>query len=360
MIRPCTTTSQFQVTNTMEALTPQDTTLQDISTQATDHVDIDALPEEQPPATFQGEGGEITYVVQGSVLDEDGTPKPALVTFPDIGLDYRACFQSLLTFPASKQLLKSFVIVHLHAPGQHANAADLPADFVFPSPQQLAVQATQVLLHLGIDSWVGIGAGAGGNILLRCALLDTPNLYLNGLMLIGSNFRSLGWWEWFGYKIAQFQLSRGGDMSAYCQDMLLDHYFSQLTQEADLDKIDALKTHFATRVNTANLARYMQEMIWRDDLVSRATRDTIKTHMLLVAGSASTHLEQIELLNSQLNPSKTNYVKVNGGGNLVSEEYPAQILQAFVLFIQGLGFGSEIVVQMRDLSCEQLDPKHVR
>ena len=46
---------------------------------------------------------------------------------------------------------------HINAPGQEDGAASLPADYEYPSMEQLAEQVQEVLNKLSIVKYIGIG-----------------------------------------------------------------------------------------------------------------------------------------------------------------------------------------------------------
>ncbi|EGD72400.1 hypothetical protein PTSG_00420 [Salpingoeca rosetta] len=321
--------------------------------------DIGALPQEQAPATFVTRQGTITYIVQGSLTtaskQADGKPvvKPAIVTYHDVGLDYRACFQSFFTFPAAEKLLDSFCIIHVHAPGQEPNAAPLPEGFQFPTLDGLANQVFDLLESLGVKMWIGVGAGAGGNVLLRCSLNKERRRGLTGLMLVGTNFRSVGWWEYLMYKMDLMRLPYAQTVPPSLQDKLLDHYFSDKTVTNNIDMVEAMRKHLTANVNPRNLSLFLNTCLSRDDLYAAVEAAPPHCDILLVGGHHSLHLNEIEQLNGLLPGAKSSYLKIYDCGNLVTEERPGSVLRAFVLFLQGLGFGASIVVQLHHLSNQE-------
>ena len=81
----------------------------------------------------------------------------------------RALRRSLTSHFSGRLVARSFCLYHVDAPGQEAGAADMPADYVYPDFDQLAGIVGVVLDHFAIRRCIGLGAGAGGDLLLRYA-----------------------------------------------------------------------------------------------------------------------------------------------------------------------------------------------
>ena len=73
-----------------------------------------------------------------------------------------------------EDIRKRSLFLHVALPGQEPAAEDLPKDFTFPSMAQIGLSLVTVLDHLRVPRVVGVGDGAGGNILLRFGLFH-PN-----------------------------------------------------------------------------------------------------------------------------------------------------------------------------------------
>ena len=58
-----------------------------------------------------------------------------------------------------QEITSSFQVFHINAPGQEDGAASLPADYEYPSMEQLAEQVQEVLNKLSIVKYIGIGEG---------------------------------------------------------------------------------------------------------------------------------------------------------------------------------------------------------
>ena len=80
------------------------------------------------------------------------------------------------------------MFVHVVLPGQEAGAGSLEDSFKFPSMQEVGEDLVSVLDHLNIPLVIGMGEGAGANILARLVLFrylrteqrDDSNFFYQG------------------------------------------------------------------------------------------------------------------------------------------------------------------------------------
>ncbi|KAI2570208.1 NDRG2 isoform 35 [Pan troglodytes] len=88
--------------------------------------------------------GSVTFTVYG-------TPKPkrpAILTYHDVGLNYKSCFQPLFQFEDMQEIIQNFVRVHVDAPGMEEGAPVFPLGYQYPSLDQLADMIPCVLQYL--------------------------------------------------------------------------------------------------------------------------------------------------------------------------------------------------------------------
>lgn len=88
--------------------------------------------------------GSVSVAVYG---DQE---KPALITYPDLALNYASCFQGLLFCPqACSLLLHNFCIYQISPPGHELGTAAVGPDYPILSVDDLADQIAEVLNFFG-------------------------------------------------------------------------------------------------------------------------------------------------------------------------------------------------------------------
>uniref|UniRef100_A0A287DGK3 NDRG family member 4 n=1 Tax=Ictidomys tridecemlineatus TaxID=43179 RepID=A0A287DGK3_ICTTR len=101
-----------------------------------------------------------------------GSPKgnrPAILTYHDVGLNHKLCFNTFFNFEDMQEITKHFVVCHVDAPGQQMGASQFPQGYQFPSMEQLAAMLPSVVQHFGFKYVIGIGVGAGAYVLAKFA-----------------------------------------------------------------------------------------------------------------------------------------------------------------------------------------------
>lgn len=96
-----------------------------------------------------------------------------------------------------KSILQNFCVIHVNAPGQEENAESMDEGFEYPTMEELAEQINDVINHLSIVKYVGIGVGFGGNVLIRHALQYPERV--DCLVVVNTLVTAGGWIEW-GYQ----------------------------------------------------------------------------------------------------------------------------------------------------------------
>eukprot|EP00052_Salpingoeca_macrocollata_P000396 m.20051 g.20051 ORF g.20051 m.20051 type:complete len:338 (+) comp10480_c0_seq1:47-1060(+) len=307
-----------------------------------------ALPNETEIVVVSTEFGPLRVTVQGDLSS------PLMITYHDIGLDHTACFQNMMCYPPSRALADVMCIAHIDAPGQTRDAPSLPPDYQFPSIDQMADQVAAVLDALKAQRCVCFGAGVGGNILLRFAEKHPERVL--GLILCGVNAFRAQWTEWALYKAVIHYLTTTGTVTKFCEDTILSYLFSPNTLMQQLDMVNQVRDHLRHHVNPHNLARFLQAYISRPDFSAPLNKD-FRPSVLLVGGHSSPYCDEMETLNSRLNPARTSYLKIFNMGNNVQEEYPMKVLEATLLFLQGLGLASGSVMRLHKLSQRREQPE---
>uniref|UniRef100_A0A8C1L1C8 Ndrg family member 3b n=1 Tax=Cyprinus carpio TaxID=7962 RepID=A0A8C1L1C8_CYPCA len=250
-----------------------------------------------------------------------GTPKgnrPVILTYHDIGLNHKSCFNTLFNFEDMQEITQHFAVVHVDAPGQQESYMN------------------DCALINRINSVIGIGVGAGAYILTRLAL-NEPAL-VEGLVLINVDPCAKGWIDWAASKLSGWTSS--------LVDIIMAHHFStdELTENQEI--IQTYRLHIAQDIDQDNLAHFCHSYNSRRDLeierpilgLNENTVKTLKCPALLIVGDTSPAVEAVVECNSRLNPTKTTLLKMADCGGLPQVVQPGKLAEAFKYFVQGMGY----------------------
>ena len=91
----------------------------------------------------------------------------ALLTYHDVGLNHRTCFQPLFVCAGpSSDLVRRFRVHHIDAPGCQDGGVDGNLSDASPRTlDALAEQVEDVVKHFGLRECVGLGVGAGATVM---------------------------------------------------------------------------------------------------------------------------------------------------------------------------------------------------
>lgn len=282
--------------------------------------------------------GSVLVAIQGN------RSKPPILTYHDLGLNYVASFQAFFNYNEMRSLLENFTVYHVNAPGQEEGAAPLPDDYEYPTMDELASQINFVLSYFGLKSVIGLGVGAGGNILARFALAHPDKV--EALCLINVVSTQAGWIEWGYQKInARYLKSKG--MTQGVLDYLMWHHFGRGTEDRNYDLVQVYRNYFERCIQPGNLAMFIDSYIRRTDLNMTRQPDGLKTKetttlsmpVMNITGALSPHVDDTVTLNSRLDPTNSSWMKISDCG-MVLEEQPNKVSEALRLFLQGLGYAA--------------------
>ncbi|NWR38037.1 NDRG3 protein, partial [Tachuris rubrigastra] len=287
-----------------------------------------------------------------------GTPKgnrPVILTYHDIGLNHKSCFNAFFNFEDMQEITQHFAVCHVDAPGQQEGAPPFPSGYQYPSMDELAEMLPAVLTHLNLKSFIGIGLGAGAYVLSRCAL-SHPDL-VEGLVLINVDPCAKGWIDWAASKFSGWTTN--------IVDIVLAHHFGHEELQANLDLIQTYRLHIAQDINQDNLQLFLTSYNSRKDLeierpvvgVNETVAKTLKCPALLVVGDNSPAVEAVVECNSRLDPTKTTLLKAKPFVGLALKPLslfpqPGKLTEAFKYFVQGMGYIP--YVQLSHLSTESV------
>ncbi|XP_046891886.1 protein NDRG1-like isoform X1 [Hypomesus transpacificus] len=276
-------------------------------------------------------------LVRCSVKGVPKSARPAILTYHDIGLTYKSCFDPLFNHEDMHEISRHFAVVHVHAPGQHEGASTLSTGYTYPSVEQLSETLPQILKHFGLKSIIGLGMGAGAFILANFAL-NHPDM-VEGLTLININAGAEGLIDSVTQKISGWTHT--------LPDTIISHLFGTEEIQNNHDLIATYRHHIQNQVNQANLQPFVRSYqsrlaleVQRPEIGSSINVRTLKCQTLLVVGDQSPAVEAVVECNSKLNPTKTTLLKMADCGGLPQVDQPASLTEAFKYFIQGMGYMS--------------------
>ncbi|XP_068094149.1 protein NDRG1 isoform X2 [Hyperolius riggenbachi] len=264
-----------------------------------------------------------------------GSPRqnrPVILTYHDIGLTDKTCFNTLFSCEDMHEISQHFSVCHVNAPGQHEGAAPFPGGYVYPSMDQLAEMLPGVVQQLGLRTVIGMGIGAGAYILTRFAL-NHPTM-VEGLVLININPCAEGWMDWAATKLSG--LTHG------LADIVISHLFAKDEIHNNHDLVQKYRQHIGS-MNQHNLALFVKSYNSRRDLeierpIPGTNAVTLKCPALLVVGDSSPAVDAVVECNSKLDPTKTTLLKMSDCGGFPQVVQPAKLAEAFKYFVQGMGY----------------------
>uniref|UniRef100_A0A8C4EVL4 N-myc downstream regulated 1b n=1 Tax=Dicentrarchus labrax TaxID=13489 RepID=A0A8C4EVL4_DICLA len=262
--------------------------------------------------------------------------RPVILTFHDVGLNHKSCFESLFNHEDMQEIVRHLPICHVEAPGQHEAAKTLPSAYAYPSMDQLSEALPAVLKHFGV---IGLGVGAGAYILAKFAL-NHPDM-VDGLVLININPSAEGLMDSVANKLTEWTHT--------LPDTVIAHLFGKDEIENNHDLIATYRHHITTTMNQSNVSQFFRSYNSRNALdVERPIPGgnvnvrTLKCSALLVVGDNSPAVEAVVDCNSKLNPTKTTLLKMADCGGLPQVDQPAKVIEALKYFIQGMGYFSAV------------------
>ncbi|XP_039175087.1 protein NDRG3 isoform X4 [Crotalus tigris] len=262
--------------------------------------------------------------------------RPVILTYHDIGLNHKSCFNTFFNFEDMQEITQHFAVCHVDAPGQQEGAPPFPSGYQYPSTDELAEMLPAVLMHLSLKSVIGIGVGAGAYILSKFAL-NHPDL-VEGLLLINIDPCAKGWIDWAASKLSGWTTN--------LVDIVLAHHFGHEELQANLELIQTYRLHIAQDINQENLQLFVTSYNSRRDLdierpilgMNEEAAKTLKCPVLLVVGDSSPAVEAVVECNSRLDPINTTLLKMADCGGLPQVVQPGKLTEAFKYFVQGMGY----------------------
>uniref|UniRef100_A0AAY5EF47 N-myc downstream regulated 1b n=1 Tax=Electrophorus electricus TaxID=8005 RepID=A0AAY5EF47_ELEEL len=224
--------------------------------------------------------------------------RPVILTYHDIGMNHKTCFDVLFYDEDMQEIMRHFAVCQVNAPGQHEGASTFPAGFTYPSMDKLSETLPIVLKHFKIKSVIGMGVGAGANILTRFAL-KYPDL-VEGLVLMNINAQAEGWADRAASKVSQSNAIVIIILLTPCLNITIPTFHHNISK----------------RINQTNLLHFMK---------SYNRFCCCRCHTLLVVGDDSPVVDAVVCTMADC-------------GGLPQLDQPGKLAEALKYFIQGLGY----------------------
>jgi pimeloyl-ACP methyl ester carboxylesterase len=280
--------------------------------------------------------GPITVTVQGD------RSKPPLMTFHDVGLNHRTCFQPLFVCAGtSSDLLRRFCIYHIDAPGCEDGGAGLeyaPCALLRDGEtlDALAERCEDVATYFGLTNVTVLGVGAGATVMalyagrhaspVVAAMLISPSCTRASTMehVLGAaakfNLRRYGWTSWslqhLMKRMFSYRALAGGSGGLFGSDLAC-------TAKREMSELNA----------KAVLAYY-------EAALNRLDNTHIYEHLdidaIILAGTNSPWYKDTLHMNAVMRPRKVAWIEMEGCGTVVTMEDPTCLLSPINLFIQRL------------------------
>jgi len=227
-----------------------------------------------------------------------------------------------INHPAMAPIKSSSVFIHIDIPGQEANAEvlDLGKDAAgndkkFPTMQEFGEDLVNILDTLRIKYVVGMGHGAGANIMMRFGMVHSQRCL--GIILVHPTAMNATLFDNIQEKVTSRKKSIGlgsggsGDISEY-------------------------------QVNIMNMSKFVQSFQDRDD-VSDKLKTGLKIDALLITGSKSSSLKACDATFQSCDKTKTSIIRYDDVTDPLGQ---AQIKLAdnVLLFVKGCGWLTSVTL----------------
>jgi len=240
--------------------------------------------------------GPVSVFLQGDLeKHRDGV---VFLTVHDVGSTYMS-WKFFVTDPSMDDVRQRALFVHVAIPGQEPGASDLPDDFIFPKIKDLGLNLVSILDHLRIPQVVGVGDGAGANIITRFAMCHPSRVH--GICTINNT--------------ATISLGR---------------FMERIKAKTKSSKLDGKQS-----LNAKNLAKFVEAYKKRTEILKDLNKK-ITFDVLLIAGMKSKYVQDTETIHKEMVPGLCSMIKVEDVSEPLTET-PARVSEAVLLFCQGNG-----------------------
>lgn len=316
--------------------------------------------------------GAINVYVQGDLEEahKDKDSKCVFLTVHDVASNH-ASIKKFVDHDAFEEIARRSIFVHIDIPGHEDSAADLES---FPLIQTLGEDLVTVLDQLRIKYVIGLGDGAGANIMARFAMMHSARCL--GVILLHPTSNKATMVNNFKDKLTKWKVS---NINPSGENLALFRKFGHKLEEAeDKDRaLEELRAQFGQnnqQLNRKNMRLYIDAYANRKDITPQLAK-TLKCDALLIVGSKTSHVAAAEHMHQHMDKTKSSCLKIDGVGNVL-EDAPVKLANAILLFCKGLGWLTSVnlpgvnrrssvdsqgkPIRQRSISMEDYDKPNIR
>lgn len=286
-----------------------------------------------------------------TILGDLKTARSVLLTYHDIGMNHRWSFSRLLHCMHSAGMLEGDVaVVNIDAPGHEDGAAALPDDRFHKSlnMENSAAQLRTIVESIGISGrFVGMGIGAGANVLLRFAC-DHPSK-VAGLILMNPSLGLPTRCERYALSLVRSLMSPFPMTASAVRTMARIHFSQRALACKSLPR--AYARSYRQQVEWRNKQWFIDAYRGRDSIGPTSRLRALRSVPIMCLSSRESagvdfvpnnYTEEdcdslvTELL-MEAGHSRVSHIRIRGCGAQLAEERAEEILQPITLFTRGIG-----------------------
>ncbi|KAH8312378.1 hypothetical protein KR044_010461 [Drosophila immigrans] len=273
--------------------------------------------------------------------------RAVFITVHDLGCNHNS-FQEFVSSPCMTEIKERSCFIHVDVPGHADNADALAENFPFPSLQALGEDLVTVLDYLHVKYVIGLGEGAGANVLARFGLAH-PSRAL-GLILINATGSAASVLQSFKSKFISW---KSDEVAQSAESFLMYHKFGHVStnsfryslcqivgENPDKDKIVAeYQKRLHRSLNSKNVGLYVKAFMNRKDLTLKGC----KVDVILITGMLSPYASMVEKLHRDVEKERVTILKIERAGDVLADA-PSKVAQSILLFCKGQGLLTSIVM----------------
>ncbi|XP_043651585.1 exocyst complex component 4 isoform X2 [Drosophila teissieri] len=280
--------------------------------------------------------GDLTVIVQGDLSQQE--KRAVFITVHDLGCNHNS-FQEFVSSPCMTEIKERSCFIHVDVPGHADNSEALVDGFPFPSLQSLGEDLVTVLDYLHVKYVIGLGEGAGANVLARFGLAH-PSRVL-GLILINATGSAASVLQSFKNKFISW---KSDEVAQSAESFLMYHKFGHnwqiVGENPDKEKIVAeYQKRLHRSLNSKNIGLYVKAFMNRKDLTLKGC----KVDVILITGMLSPYASMVEKLHRDVEKERVTILKIERAGDVLADA-PGKVAQSILLFCKGQGLLTSVVM----------------